>query len=115
MSKTKNNRLWNIRICNKFICLDKPCLIALFFIVVIGIFLTSIGWPLKLLHILDNNVFIIFKIKISGWLLLHYILYFIIGLICANQFIFFLIIGIVWEMYEYFLFNTPENVDVIKN
>ena len=39
----------------------------------------------------------------------HFILYFIVGLICHNQFLLFLLIGTGWELFEYISYLYTKN------
>jgi hypothetical protein len=94
-------------LCNNLICLDKSCKKSLYIILIIGFILIPIlvvnnknNILNKTLDKLEHN-YTLFSYKMTGWLISHFILYLIIGFMCPNQFLLFLIIGILWETLEY--------------
>lgn len=50
---------------------------------------------------MNKTVFTINGIKFSWWPISHFILYFIIGLFCRKHWWLILLIGILWELFEY--------------
>lgn len=109
----KSKLLYKI-LCNNLFCLNKSCKITLLILIFIGFVIIPLmiyfnkSYNLKIMKILDDNYEII-NYEISGWRLSHVITYFIIGLICPNQFLLFLLIGIIWEIIEYMFFYFSNN------
>lgn len=97
-------------LCNNLICLDKTCKKSIYIILITGLILIPILFINHKLY--KNNIlnkvlnkledkYTLFNNKMSGWLISHFILYLIIGFMCPNQFLLFLILGTIWETLEY--------------
>jgi len=112
MGNIGKSSLWNLRLCNKYICLDRRCMIT--FLILLGvaivIFLNTLNIFGSFFNTFLNHTFKLNKnLEIRGWLISHFLLYLIIGLICPNQFILFFIIGFAWEIFEYIYFSMTGN------
>ena len=60
--------------------------------------------------ILNTVIFEYKQIKLLGWGLSHFIFFFIVGLICTKQPVMFMVIGICWELFEYFYGHLTNDV-----
>jgi len=118
MGNIGKSSLGSLRLCNKYICLDSRCIFILIFLFIIGIIglgsglyfnknlgkvMRKIDSNFKYLKIFSllNGTHKIFNYHITGWIISHFLLYLIIGLICSTQFILFFVIGVLWEIIEY--------------
>ena len=88
--------------------------IAYLLLLFIGFF-NSVGWFNKDTYMTNNDECLIGKEKkvngiffnscVDYWHLLHIVLYILIGLLYPNDYILILIISIIWELYEHFMFK----------
>jgi hypothetical protein len=52
------------------------------------------------LNVLSKTFFNYKNFNITGWSIVHIIFFFVLGLVCSNQFKTAMSIGLVWEMFE---------------
>lgn len=88
--------------------------IAYLLLLFIGI-CNSVGWFNKDTYMTNNDECLIGKEKkvngiffnscVDYWHLLHVVLYILIGLLYPNDYTLILIISIIWELYEHFMFK----------
>ena len=88
--------------------------IAYLLLLFIGI-CNSVGWFNKDTYMTNNDECLIGKEKkvngiffnscVDYWHLLHVVLYILIGLLYPNDYTLILIISVIWELYEHFMFK----------
>lgn len=93
--------------CNTLICLDKYCKSAIILIIITALCIIFPFIRINLSYL--DDYFNIFNYAIRGWVISHFVLYFIVGLLCHNQFLLFLLIGTGWELFEYSSYLYTKN------
>ena len=85
------------------------CKLAICFGILVGI---TVFLFINKLAFLDKNIYEgdTKYSNISLWKVTHFITYFIIGILCPNNYILFLILGICWEIFEKLYGEYTNNV-----
>ena len=82
---------------SKLTCTRSDTRVMGLLIIIITISIVILG---RNLNLLGKTFFNYKNFNITGWSIVHIIFFFILGLVCSNQFKTAMSIGLVWEMFE---------------